>query len=251
MKSRISSRAYRASAVRVLMTCLMPAFFAAGAHAADLPIRKAPPPLVAPAFSWTGFYIGLNAGGAFGTSRQDEITNPSTTGNFDVSGGLVGATIGYNVQFNQIVLGAEADFDWANVRGSHACPNNGTPTGFECSTQSDYLGTVRGRFGYAIDNLLLYGTAGVAFGNIKQRFSPPFPPAPAVSYSGASSDRIGPVVGAGIEYALSSNWSVKAEYLYTSLNTFTCGIQCTGVAGEVAKIKLDQNIVRLGVNYHF
>ena len=85
------------------------------ANAADLPRQmysKAPPPMVAPYYNWTGFYVGINGGGAWGTSSWD------STGSFDVSGGMIDGTVGYNWQTGPWVLGLEGDVDWANVKGS-------------------------------------------------------------------------------------------------------------------------------------
>src|SRR5882724_752060 len=106
----------------VALAGLLALTFAVGsATAADLPPRYqpyAPAPVYSPAFSWTGFYLGINGGGAWGRSQWDGLDK------FDISGGLIGGTIGYNWQINQFVLGVEGDVDWSGIRGqtTFACP---------------------------------------------------------------------------------------------------------------------------------
>ena len=101
---------------RVLLTTIsLLALTTAGAMAADIPVRApARAPVLVPAFTWSGFYIGLNGGYGWGTSTWD------STGSFDVSGGLVGGTIGYNWQVGTWVFGLEGDIDWADIKGSTA-----------------------------------------------------------------------------------------------------------------------------------
>ena len=108
-----------------------------------------------PVYNWSGFYIGINGGGAFGTSAWD------LTGSFNTSGGLVGGTIGYNYQVGQAVFGVEGDVDWAEI--------NGTPTTLPvgCKTSDTWLSTVRGRLGYAADRFMPFVTGGAAFGDIR------------------------------------------------------------------------------------
>jgi hypothetical protein len=129
------------------------------AAAADLPPRMAPQPyykapVAVPVYNWTGFYIGINGGGGFGSSTWDR------TGSFHTSGGLVGGTVGYNYQFGQGVVGLEGDIDWANINGTTntACP-------FGCKTSDHWLSTVRGRLGYAADRFMPFVTGGAAFGD--------------------------------------------------------------------------------------
>ena len=218
---------------RVILALVSVAVLTGTAAAADLarplpqPYYKAP--AVVPAFSWTGFYIGLNGGGGFGRSAWD------TTGSFNTSGGLVGGTIGYNYQIGQAVVGIEGDIDWANIKGTtnNACT-------FGCRTSDSWLSTVRGRLGYAADRFMPYITGGAAFGDVKAS-TPGFP--------GANSDRVGWTAGAGIEFAVAQNLSLKAEYLYVDLGKFNCGIACG--AAFTDNVSFTTNLVRAGVNYHF
>ncbi|MGE3871095.1 MAG: outer membrane protein, partial [Pseudorhodoplanes sp.] len=144
--------------MKYLLAALATLATVGSASAADLAYRGARPPVAAPIYSpfynWTGFYVGINGGGGFGGSTWDGV------GDFNVSGGMIGVTAGYNYQINQFVLGAEADIDWSGMNGS----NNGCFLG--CETRNSWLGTFRGRLGYAFDRFMPYLTAGVALGNI-------------------------------------------------------------------------------------
>ena len=117
------------------------------ASAADMP-TKAPAYQAPAAYNWTGFYVGINGGGGWGRSNWDGIP----TGSFNTSGGLIGGTLGYNWQTGPWVLGLEGDIDWANINGNSSaagCVPN-------CNTKTDWLGTIRGRVGYAFDLSLIH-----------------------------------------------------------------------------------------------
>ena len=136
----------------------------ATAIAADLPYWNQMPvkaPAYVPVFTWTGFYIGVNGGGAFGTSTYNFGGLGSAS--FNTSGGLAGGTIGFNYQTGALVWGVEGDGDWSGISGSSTCLG-GLST---CQTKNDWLATARGRLGYAFDRVLPYVTGGAAFGDIK------------------------------------------------------------------------------------
>ncbi len=204
------------------------------AAAADLPPRPAPQsyykaPGYAPAYTWSGFYIGVNGGGGFGRSDWD------STGTFNISGGLVGGTVGYNYQFGQAVAGIEGDIDWADINGT---TNNFCA--FGCKTSDSWLSTVRGRLGYAADRFMPFVTAGAAFGDIK---------ASTPGFAGNSATNAGWTVGAGLEFAIAGNWTAKAEYLYVDLGKFNCGIACG--AAPTDNVSFTTSLVRAGINYRF
>jgi outer membrane immunogenic protein len=211
------------------------------ASAADL-ARKAPPPVVTKApppayvpFTWTGAYVGINGGYGFGRSKWDGL--PAT---FDVKGGLAGGQLGYNWQFGQFVWGLEGDGDWTQLRGQANAINCANTT--QCQTRNDFLSTVRGRVGIAMDRWLPYATGGLAIGNIKAT-----PPA-FTGVTGIDKTDTGWTVGGGLEYSLAPNWSVKAEYLWVDLGKETCSIVC-GLPSN--NVNLTTNVVRGGINYHF
>jgi outer membrane immunogenic protein len=207
-------------------------------NAADMAI-KAPPMAPVAAFSWTGFYVGGNVGGAWGTSSD---TNPffaiPTTGNYNVSGVIGGGQLGYNWQSGAWVLGIETDVDASGVKGS---TSNGICGLVVCTTSNTWIGTTRGRLGYAADHWLLYGTGGVAYGDIK------FNDLPATSVNGSSTNT-GWTGGGGVEYAFATKWSAKLEYLYVDLGSV--GFACTPACGT-STVKFNANILRGGLNYHF
>jgi outer membrane immunogenic protein len=198
------------------------AVFAApiAASAADLgpaPSYKAPA-YVAPSYAtWSGFYVGVNAG--YGSSSADGAAG----GSADPKGFLAGGTIGYNLQTGVWVWGIEGDFDYSAMKDD----------GGGADVKIPWFATVRGRIGYAgWGNLMPYITGGAAFAKLD------------VDAGGASDSdtRVGWTAGAGLEYAMWSNWSVKLEYLYADLGTFDIG---------GADVDVTTNIVRAGLNYRF
>ncbi len=205
----------------------------AGAFAADLP-RAMPPaakaPVFVPGFTWTGFYVGINGGYGWGNSDWNGFP-----GSADASGALLGATAGYNWQVNSLVFGLEGDLAWSNMRGSFAsltCP-------LGCETRNNWLGTVRGRVGVAMDRFMPYVTGGVAFGDVEAR--------PA-GFAGVSEVNAGWTVGGGIEAALGANWSAKLEYLYVDFGSVNCSTVACGLPTDV---DMRSNVVRAGLNLRF
>jgi outer membrane immunogenic protein len=234
------------------------------ATAADLPTAKPAPVLQAPAYNWTGFYLGGNLGGAWGSFDPSTSTVFSPIGYFATTsppaintvggqsikpagftGGVEG---GYNWQAGNLVVGFEADFGYLGLRGSasgsalYPCC---APTAFtvNSSAHTDWLITARPRVGLAYDNLLFFATGGLAaasgsFSNIKTGYA----------------------LGGGVEAGLWAHWTVKAEYTYvnfgrvstssSNLTAFTPAFAFpTNVFTHSAE--LSASLVRLGVNYRF
>jgi outer membrane immunogenic protein len=206
---------------------------AAPASAADLaarPYTKAPVAM-ASVYNWTGFYLGIVGGGAWEDSNSPRM-----------QGGFVGGTAGYNWQTSNVVFGVEADGAWADVSASAAgvvfVPGiGGIPA--SVSSKTDAMGTVRGRIGWAVNNVLLYGTGGYAW--IDNKVTATLGP---VSVSD-SKFHSGWTVGAGVEAFIAPQWSVKGEYLYRSLGGETY------FSGAVPSGSLNFHTVQVGVNYHF
>jgi outer membrane immunogenic protein len=206
------------------------------AQAADIGSRELPrprAPVLVPFFTWNGFYVGINAGYGFGHSKWTNTVTGVSPGNFDMSGALVGGTAGYNLQLGGWLLGIEGDIGWSNIKGSTTTNCIGT-----CETSSNWLGTARGRFGYAFDRFLPYVTGGAAFGDIK-----------GTSGGSFSKTAVGWTAGGGIEYAFLYNWSAKVEYLYADLGKATCSSACSG--GNPIDVTYSAQIVRGGLNYKF
>ncbi len=172
----------------------------------------------------------MNAGYGFGQSDWGGSLIGADTGNFKVSGGLFGGTVGANVQYDAFVLGVEGDFDASWIKGS---TNFCIP---DCETHNDWLSTVRARAGYAADRVLFYGTAGAAFGDIRANVDPTW----------THQNKAGWTAGAGVEAAFADCWTARIEYLFVDLQnaTFTSSV-------IPATVKFDANIVRVGLMYKF
>ena len=205
---------------------MAPAF---GADLAARPYTKAPAAAIA-INNWTGFYIG-----AMGGYAQE---NSSDIGR--LSGGFAGGTAGYNWQTGNVVLGLEADAAWADV-GATVGILGGLAS---VSDKIRDMGTVRGRIGYAFDQVLIYGTGGYAWADNRLTAT-----LRGVSISD-SHFHSGWTVGAGVEVMFAPKWSVKAEYLYRSFESqnYFAGVV---VPAGVASGTLNLNSVQVGVNYHF
>jgi outer membrane immunogenic protein len=214
------------------------------ALAADLPPPAAPPPRApatyvpaAPLYNWSGIYVGVNGGYGFGTSNW--TSGATSTGDFNTNGFLGGGTLGVNFQWGSVVFGAEGDWDWSNLSGSSvAVPGCGAG----CQTSSDWLGTARGRLGYAFDRVLLYGTGGVAFAPVQTGFSG----GPTESHT-----QVGWTAGAGLEFAFAPHWTAKAEYLFADLGNTSCTTSCFTPTTTPTSVKFTENIIRAGVNFKF
>jgi len=217
------------------------------ANAADMPARapayKAPVAM-APAWNWTGFYVGVAGGGGWGSTRHTNEFNNATSGTNDsLNGGIFGGTYGYNWQLgSSFVAGFEGDISWSGIRDSFT--NNNPFCGpAPCVTNLKWLGTDRARFGFVWDRFLAYATGGIAYGSVQATCCG----IPAISDE--TRWRTGYAVGGGIEAMLAANWSAKLEYLYVNLGEKTNYQALTIPAGE--KVLVTSNIVRLGINYHF
>ena len=207
-------------------------------------------------FSWTGGYIGINAGYGGGKfkhplSAKDEALGETRAGslNFDADGFVGGAQAGYNWQLdNGIVVGAEADFQSSTVKGNKSY--NWDPYTLKGETKVDWFGTVRARLGYVpMERLLVYGTGGLAYGKVKTSGTL----SDGVdSISGSTSKtKAGWTVGAGAEYALDTNWTVKGEYLYTDLGKRKIGEYTDADLTVTQKSDVKFHTIRAGLNFKF
>lgn len=211
------------------------ALMAGPALAADLPTRAAPaaPFAAPPVFTWTGLYVGANAGYTWGTARFSDTDGDGFSRRID--GALGGAQVGYNWQAGDIVFGVESDIQATGI--SRSVTSDGTTL----KSEIPYFGTVRGRIGMSFDNIMPYVTAGLAYANNKITVSEA-----GVSLSNTKT-HFGWTVGAGIEAALGNGWSVKGEYLYVDLQNKTYFANFDGGF----RARADFHIARVGVNYRF
>jgi outer membrane immunogenic protein len=249
--------------LRIFGTALVFIATAGQALAADIavpaPVPVGAAPIYAPIYNWGGIYVGINGGAAFGSSTWTDPLNPvGSTGSFNVTGGLFGGTIGANFQADSWVFGLEGDLDWQSVKGSSSSafctgvaatvqkpPATTTGAGLSCTTRTSWLGTARGRVGYAWNYVLLYGTAGGAWANMK-----------TTVISGESSNAFGWTAGAGVEYAFADYWTAKVEYLFVDFSNISCtggacGFNLPAKVSANDSVKFNENVVRVGVNYKF
>jgi outer membrane immunogenic protein len=246
-------------------------------------------------YSWTGWYVGVNLGG--GWSSRDVTFNandpaaasifgtglPATS--FNTLGVIGGLQFGYNWEFQpKYLVGFETDFDGSGIAGSGSSYNStyfGKPTGL-VNENINWFGTVRARLGWIpVNNLLTFVTGGFAYGQVKHTGSYAFAPGQGAvrtlgGYSvgcgtgglgsglscfvGSSTDiAVGWALGGGLEYALSQQWHIKAEYLYVSLESKSLKETATflqnpaDLPGSINANfnRTDFNIARVGLNYFF
>ncbi|HWM46526.1 MAG TPA: outer membrane protein [Xanthobacteraceae bacterium] len=197
----------------VLTSLLAASVSAASASAADLS-RGYLAPAPYSAFSWAGAYVGANLGYQFTTVHNSGA---------DPHGFMGGAQLGYNWQNDQFVYGVEGDLQFSNADG----------TAGGAKFLNPWFGTVRGRAGFAMNNILLYGTGGLAFGEGK------------VEAGGSEShSHFGWTAGAGAEVALAPHWSARVEYLFVNLTDERYAL--TGLEHD-----FESSLLRFGFNYRF
>jgi outer membrane immunogenic protein len=292
---------------KLLLTAAAFGMLALPAVAADMgPVYKAPVP--APAYTWSGLYVGVNAGPNWGGDDISHTGSPgpcdaglagclappnystvlASASTFDVglsnkTGFIGGGQIGYNYQLGAWVAGVEADIagmapnsktgNFATTAQSVAFP--AFPAGYAATvtSQLNYLGTLRGRFGFlATPSVLLYGTGGLAYGQSTTAETFNLIPGcggAAVCAGGGNGTvaktLFGWTAGAGVEWMFAPRWSLKGEYLYYDLGNFTyntgASVFCTGpctvpggvLASSTGSTSLHDtgNVVRAGLNYKF
>ena len=274
----------------VVLSLSVLGLFSSSAFGADL-VKSKPAAPAAPAFTWTGFYVGINAGGSWANrtanpalfwTSSDPLPTPDylTTGaptpfNIGSAGFIGGLQAGYNYQLGQFVVGAEIDFMGAALAGSGSDSKSYIstvslfPTTNDITTkvEQNWLSTLRARAGFSVDRILVYATGGLAFGNVQTTSNAvnATPDMPYVGYwSGSRNEiKLGYAVGAGVEYALTNNWIIRGEYLYYNLGSATSYAYPTtqnwyNIPGpntiEIlgkGKITVDGNIVRAAISYKF
>jgi outer membrane immunogenic protein len=246
-------------------TALTGLVLASPVMAADIPVKMPVKAAVVPppAFSWTGFYIGANAGyGWADNATRCSFTDPGSVcegfsfPDISSSGVIGGVQVGSNWQSGSFVFGVEADFNWLDMHGATQFPSTDPGKTDQISARYDWLGTARARAGFAAGQALFYATGGLAVGQVKSQyifdlFSQNGTPHHLVSSS--SSTRAGWTVGGGGEFALSRNWSFKAEYLYVDLGKTDVDISNHPAEFGRATLHFDNklHIVRGGLNYRF
>jgi outer membrane immunogenic protein len=226
------------------------------AHSADLAVKAPPPPLM-PVFSWTGFYIGANIGGAWANNNwYDTLFGTGFNNNNNNSAFIGGGQAGANYQMGSFVIGGEWDFDWAGN-------NNGTGViipgvgNIVVTNNNRWITTVAARFGFAVDHWLFYGKAGggwVGNNNLTITNVTTGVSLTCGNFTNCGNNNGGWLVGGGVEYAFTNNWTVKAEYDYLGLGNRTLLVPANAplLAGDTF-FSNNRNIqmVKVGVNYLF
>jgi outer membrane immunogenic protein len=236
---------------------------------------------LAGSYNWTGFYVGATAGAGWSTSdvtlnpvngptpnyRPEDLGPVSALGSqsFKGSNAVFGGKVGYNQQFSAWVVGLEADFSSFRFNKSSTVTGNPFPAfpfgsmTLTTNVSSNWLATVRPRIGYAFDRTLVYATGGVAFGRVSfSNTDFEFAPNGAGfgnEASAGSQTKVGWAAGAGLEYGLTPNWIVSAEYLHVDLGTLnTSGVVSSLFAATATlnfSTRLRSDIVRAGIAYKF
>ena len=232
------------------------------ASAADLP-RRTVAPMVAPimsvpVFTWTGLYVGVNAGYGFAdaSARGNTILNSLGVG-VEADGFIAGGQIGYNVQFGSLVVGVEADLQYSDLKASRSfvavLPGTNLAGTGEAEVSLEYFGTVRARLGYAFGSVMPYVTAGLIYGDVegtaRGTVTGTFNGFPVAFTSGTSRSETfyNWVVGAGLEVSITQNLSVKGEYLYSQVD----GDLTFGDLNTFGRGDIELHIVRAGLNFRF
>ena len=242
------------------------------ALAADLPSRRAPPvyiPPPIPVFSWTGFYVGGQIGYGFGKDSAFADTSqfpPTPSFGYatnSINGIIGGGHVGYNFSTqglpffggfggSGLILGVEGDVDGSDYR---ATQDFGAPLGVPGVAfnriRNEIQGSARGRIGIAVDRALFYATGGAAFGEFKTSY---FSTLPGIGDDNFSHTRVGYTVGGGVEYAITTQWSLRAEYRYSDFGRFTDYTTFlsggTGLTVPVSHRETQQR-VQVGFSYKF
>ncbi|NIX76267.1 outer membrane protein [Microvirga terricola] len=230
---------------------------AGAAAAADLPVRAAPPaPIVVPIFTWTGFYVGVNAGGAWSNNNNHDVFVPGVgfvnTGGGNNGGFTGGGQIGYNYQVGGWVIGLETDIQFADLGGNNRdndflFVNNPNFFGLRNNNNgNNFFGTVRARAGYAFDRTLLYVTGGFAYGDTGGGND---------FFGNNNNTNAGWTVGGGVEYAFTNNLTARLEGLFVSLernrNNDFLFLNTVNTFGFENRKNNEFGVVRAGLNYKF
>ena len=218
---------------RILLSAIAMIAVSGSAMAADALETAAPS-----AYNWSGGYIG----GHFGYGWSDVswvYTDFGSTAPHSGSGWLGGVQAGYNAQNGSLVYGVEGDVSWSGINGSTPCPN----PDFACESKVNWLATGRGRLGFAANNILLYGTAGIAGGGVTIQTTLN----PNDGTNGTHASRVGYALGGGVEWGINAHWTAKSEYMFYDLGKASYIVDNNLLVDS--KVRL--STIKLGVNYKF
>ena len=248
------------------MCAVFACFDAAVAADAALPAYKAS---AAPAFSWTGVYIGGHFGGGFQETTFDDpfvvvVTPGPRTRILDFNNFIGGEQAGWNYQIGNLVVGNEVEFSWSNLNGSRTTSLSVIPGGFvnpnidtrTIKTKTDWFGTATARLGFAMDRMLFYTKGGAAWARFSNQLDDATvlsgAPQPPTSFT-AKDTRVGWTIGAGFEWAFWHNLSAKIEYDYLAFSNKSVILNVTGGGTNPPVFDSAEHsiqVVKAGLNWH-
>ncbi len=238
------------------------------ASAADLPARSGEGSGYMPLFLWTGYYAGANAGYGSSDNRHRTFCVPPAGGtcavlpglNTDGDGFVAGGQVGYNQQIGRFVVGGEADLQYADIGRTRTTsglfPDGlgglAAVTNYTASQRLNYLGTARARLGMAFNQVFVFGTGGLAYGDVSVRQNVLFAVGANYAAAGGGTD-VGWAAGAGLEYGFAPNVTGKFEALYYDLGRTTVSSGAAAAPGFTrgARFDTDGVVARAGLNYRF
>jgi outer membrane immunogenic protein len=215
--------------------------------AADLPAHSAPPLYTpAPAFTWTGAYVGLQVGGEWGTTGTGlfsaaPLASVGGFPNYSQSGVVGGAHLGLLIQSGMFVYGVEADAEGSSVKGSQSVAGALS----SISTREDVESSFRGRLGVAFDRTLVYATGGAAIADFNNKYASP------LGLDSNDHTRFGWTVGGGVAYAITNNLSARVEYRYTDFGSNDDFLANSTGGTLLGRVRETDNSVRIGLSYNF
>jgi len=223
------------------------------ASAADLPMKAMPYAVPVPAFSWTGCYVGIHAGA--GVLLDQGFQNVGLAGDRHGVGGLAGGQVGCNYQTGMLVLGVEGEGFWSGMR-VNADQFSGNTLFLTQTIKNKWDYDIAARLGIALDRALVYGKAGWVAGGFDWNAS-------QLNFCGIGCSAItqgsatlgGLLIGVGLEYAFTNNWTTKFEYDYLGFPSKNVVLTTFNVLAvpftQTQSVSADKHIFKVGVNYKF
>lgn len=195
-------------------------------------------------YSWAGGYVGIRGGYAWSDTQWQFANTPAVSTDHDGTGGFIGGRIGYNFKLSgPILLGIEAEGNWADIDGSTACPN----PAYACGHTIDRFGSVNGRLAYAVGGALFNINGGVAFGNVD--YSATLIATGVEFGTGFDKSFVGWTVGTGLEVMMSSNVVLDIGYKYYDFGNATAPAGAVGTGA--ARVSPILHTVHMGLSYKF
>jgi outer membrane immunogenic protein len=232
------------------------------AFAADMPLKA--PPIPYSSYNWTGFYAGAEAGGAWATTQVTEISGGASfpAGSIydptNINGGLGGLYAGYNYQINHIILGIDGDYTWADVQGNSRDVSPARAAHILLTTVDlNWIATVTGRVGYAMNNWLLFVKGGGAWaGWISNGTQCDATCTTELALESSSETRNGWTAGGGLEYGLAPHITAKLEYDYvgfatSNFTTTVANIATGNITTHQRSATSSLSMLKLGLAYKF